>query len=348
MNLLSKILILTLLCVSCKPEDPGTNHSQMTNGLLVLNEGLFQQNNASLSLVGFDGTVSQQFYLTMNGANLGDVGNDMEIYGGKIYIVVNNSHVVQVVNANTGETIKTISFMNGAVGRSPRTIVFDAGKAYVCSFDGTVARIDTNDLTIEALTQVGRNPESLCIVGSKMFVTNSGGLDYPNYDSTVSVIDIPSFTETNRINVGYNPGKILADDQGDVYLVRRGNYGGIVPRLIRINSATEMVEDSLDGYQIGAMEYENNQLFFSYDSGSGTKIGILNTSSETVSNSDWTDISQITTLYGIKVDPNRQKIYLMDANNYSASGDVFVFDMNGNYENKYGVGYLPSSIVILD
>ena len=38
----------------------------------------------------------------------------------------------------------------------------------------------------------------------------------------------------------------------------------------------------------------------------------------------------------------------MDANNYSASGDIFVFDMNGNYENKYGVGYLPSSIVILD
>ena len=120
MNLLSKILILTLLFASCKPEDPGTNNSQMTNGLLVLNEGLFQQNNASLSLVGFDGTTSQQFYLTMNGTNLGDVGNDMEIYGGKIYIVVNNSNVVQVISANTGETIKTISFIKISLLTQPR------------------------------------------------------------------------------------------------------------------------------------------------------------------------------------------------------------------------------------
>ena len=62
--------------------------------------------------------------------------------------------------------------------REPRYIAFHKEKAYVCSYDGTVARIDTASLAIDAMTTVGRNPDGICVQDDKLYVSNSGGLDH--------------------------------------------------------------------------------------------------------------------------------------------------------------------------
>ena len=108
---------------------------------------------------------------------------------------------------------------NGS-SRQPRSIAFDKDKAYVCSFDGTVARIDTTSLEIEAIITAGRNPDDICVQNNKLYVSNSGSLDYsgPGVDNTVSVIDITTFKETKKIEVGPNPGKILPGLEDAVYV----------------------------------------------------------------------------------------------------------------------------------
>ena len=70
-----------------------------------------------------------------------------------------------------------------------------------------MARIDTASLQVEALAQVGRNPEDLCVQDGKLYVSNSGGLDWEGIgvDRTVSVVDLAAFTETKQIEVGPNP-----------------------------------------------------------------------------------------------------------------------------------------------
>ena len=73
--------------------------------------------------------------------------------------------------------------------REPRYIAFHKEKAYVCSYDGTVARIDTASLAIDAMTTVGRNPDGICVQDDKLYVSNSGGLDHASglgVDNTVS------------------------------------------------------------------------------------------------------------------------------------------------------------------
>ena len=123
----------------------------------------------------------------------------MAIYGNKIYIVVNVSSTVEVIDFTTGKSIRQIQMLrdNGS-SRQPRSIAFDKDKAYVCSFDGTVARIDTTSLEIEAIITAGRNPDDICVQNNKLYVSNSGSLDYsgPGVDNTVSVIDITTFKET--------------------------------------------------------------------------------------------------------------------------------------------------------
>ena len=89
---------------------------------------------------------------------------------------------------------------NGS-SRQPRAITFDSGKAYVCSYDGTVARIDTASLEIDGVAEVGRNPEDLCVQDGKLYVSNSGGLDWAGVgvDRTVSVVDLSTFAETKKL-----------------------------------------------------------------------------------------------------------------------------------------------------
>jgi hypothetical protein len=164
------------------PATPGE-----TGQLYVLSEGLFNMNNSTLGLIDFTNrTVDHDFFLTLNNRGLGDTSNDMKCYGSKLWIVVNVSSQVEVLDAKSGISLRRIPFSNAnGVARQPRYITFWGNKAYVCSFDGTVARIDTTTMAIEAVTTVGRNPDGITAANGKLYVSNSGGLDIPNYDNTV-------------------------------------------------------------------------------------------------------------------------------------------------------------------
>jgi YVTN family beta-propeller protein len=63
---------------------------------------------------------------------------------------------------------------------------------------------------------VGQNPEGLAVSNGKLYVANSGGLNFPDVDSTVSVIDLTTHTELLKITVGKNPGGVCVDSEGDV------------------------------------------------------------------------------------------------------------------------------------
>ena len=89
------IILLTLLLVSCNdmydvPREPIWNDSTETTQLLVLSEGLFNMNNSTLTLVDLQtGNIDYDHFRSTNGRGLGDTGNDMQLYGSKIYITVN-------------------------------------------------------------------------------------------------------------------------------------------------------------------------------------------------------------------------------------------------------------------
>ena len=233
--LLYALLFLFAACddMEDKPNQPSVDGNITETGtaeLYVLSEGLFNLNNSSLARYSFKNhQLIKNYFKDLNKRGLGDTANDLAIYGGKIYIVVNVSSTVEVVDYKTGISIKQIPMVgeNGSP-RQPRHIAFYENKAYVCSYDGTVARIDTTTLEIDKITKAGRNPENLCVQNKKLYVSNSGGLDYSEgigVDRTVSVIDIASFTEVKKIEVGPNPGKILPGPDNTVFVATQGEYG---------------------------------------------------------------------------------------------------------------------------
>lgn len=348
---LSSLFVLSLLLFACdKDENQPTVTETLDNGILVLCEGLFQQNNSSLSWIDLSNeAVNTDFFTSQNGRFLGDTGNDMKVYGSKIYIIVNNSNTVEVINKKDGKCIKQISMTNGAAAKQPRSIAFFNGKAFVTCYDGFVDVIDTTSLTISQRIPVGSNPEGLAISNGKLFVSNSGGLNYPAVDSTVSIIDLASYTELDRIVVGKNPGAVQVDSEGDVYVIARGNYGTIPSRMVRINSQTNAVEQTFTFDASGMALMQDYFLISFYNYSTQTsEIRLFNTLSETLENNNFISTSGLTTLYGIQYNPVSDKIYCLDAMNYTNSGYVRQYTSAGVFEKSYHVGLNPSKLVFYE
>lgn len=340
-----KFIIIAILLIACKKkQEPITNNELLVDGILVLNEGLFEHNNASLSWVNkIDYSVNNSFFEQKTGRNLGDTGNDIAIYGGKLYIIVNVSSTIEVLDLKTGKSIKQILMQNGSNNKQPRSIAFFQGKAYVSCFDGYVDVLDTNTLTINKRIQVGLNPDKIIMANQKIFVANSGGLNSPEMDSTVSVIDPILDIETNKIVVGKNPGDLVADQNGNVFVQIRGNYGTIPSRLKRINTSLQV--DFTNNFNVNKIaSFENNILI--YYQNNGNHLGIFDPNTLGIIQNDLINLSNIQTLYGLQYDVTTQKIIITDAINYTTSGKLLIFSKTGYLENSFNVGLNPSKAIL--
>lgn len=341
------IIIIIILSGCVKPPQPPDveNQGPLRGKILVLNEGLFQQNNASITLINpeTDEVVDNWFQLTY-GRPLGDTGNDMIQYGDKIYIVVNVSGTIEVINTKTGDFEKQILLQDGTQNsKQPRTALPVDESVWVTNFDGTVSVIDTATLSITGEIQVGRNPEGLTRYQDRVFVANSGGLDYPNYDTTVSVIDVHTKAETRKVTIGPNASQVAADEYGNVYVLSRGDYNNIPPQLYIIDAGSYEAElfgkDSVHSVQV-----MNNQLYVSRDVNGNRKMEVYNTFSMQQTGSIDLPWDQFSTIGGAVIQ-NNGNIFCKDLSNYTNNGWVHEVNSNGVILKSWMTGLIPNTVL---
>lgn len=343
------------------PGDGGIEQPDgIVEGFFLLNEGNMSMNKASLDYMDYEtGTYRRNVFSQANPnlvGGLGDVGNAIGIYGSKLYVVVNASNKIEVLNADTGIRIKQIDLANG------RYVTFYKGKVYVSSYlgsigdpsapKGIVAEIDTTSLNITRRVEVGRQPEELVAYNDKIYVANSGGYSPPDYESTISVIDIPSFTENKRIEVAVNLHRLKIDREGDLYVTSRGDYYEIPSKLFVIDTKTETIKKSFD---IGVTDFtiHNDVAYmysteFSYISGDyDISYRMLDTQTEifleTTFISD-THKALIEMPYGIAVHPESGDVLITDAKDYVTPGTLYCFTPEGALKWSVETGDIPAHI----
>lgn len=318
-------------------------------GAYVLNAGKNESNNAVL---GFYSTASKKYQEIFEAANagvkLGDTGNDMLVYGSKMYIAVSESKVVFVTDLN-GKLINEHKLEKDPVKDKPRHLTAADGFVYASFFNGYVAKIDTlSNTSIVGEVEVGRYPEQLKATNGKLYVANSGGLDYNNekgYDKTVSVIDLKTFKEEKKIEVVINPEQIQVDKDGNVYVLSKGNYGDVLNTLQKIDAKTQEVTKITEATYIAVNEdlskmyavynqYDENwqttSVFFTYDFAAG-KID---------NKSFITDGTKIDKFFSLSVNPVNGDIYITTSD-YTSSGDVLIFSKDGKLQNKFKADLNP-------
>ncbi len=348
-----QVVILQLLifgflagCNRSKVEPEPQRPTAERAGLFVLSEGLWGRNNSTLTYYDYTTTaLTEDQFSAQNKRGLGDTANDIAVYGSKMYIVVNVSSTVEVVEARTAKSIKQIDMKDNGTARQPRHLAFHKSKAFISSYDGTVAVLDTATLQIEKYIVVGRSPEQMVVSNNKLFVTNSGGMDFPNFDNTVSVIDLNTLTETTKITVGLNPGKIGADAYGDVYVVSAGNYNDVPASLTVIDDKTNAVKAQLP-FAGGQFVISGD---YAYMAGFDGKIGVFNLKTETLEKENFiTDGTVLTAPNGIDVDEISGEVFVADAKDYTSSGEVVCFDKAGARKYALRTGILPKKVVFVN
>jgi|688.fasta_scaffold14838_6 hypothetical protein len=344
------ISIILVLLFSCKK--PTLNQDEVpttiTNSFLVLNEGLFQHNNSTLTY--FNWNTHQQhdnIFEAKNGWGMGDTGNDMGIYGEKLFIVMNNSHVVHVLNRHSGRLLEQIHLHENGIGASPRNLAFFQGKVYVSAFNGYLYKIDTTSLHVENKIQLGTNPDQMCVVQNELWVSNSGGLTTVG-DSTVSIVDLSSFTEIQKVVVGLNPGSLVYDDMGTVYAVSRGNYMGIPSKIVKLDASSKSVVMS-ENRAISSLRFWDGQLFamgYHFET-SSSSIHLINADDLSEQSANLIGHIPLQTLYGFEKLTvfGQEVLVLLDAKQYIHQGNVVVCDLNFNVLFEFKVGLNPCKVV---
>ncbi len=193
-----------------------------STGFLVLNNGQMGQLDGTLSWYDYNTEqVSNSVFLAANGRSLGDTPNRCTVYGSKLYIAVNVSNTIEVVDARTFRSLKQISLANHAVIGEPRDVIGHNGFVYVSLYSGHVARIDTTTLTFDTkVVKVGNNPEIMAISGDYLYVPNSAYGE----GTTVSQIRLSTFENVKTIDGITNPMQMLTDAAGNVYALTGGTY----------------------------------------------------------------------------------------------------------------------------
>ena len=386
MKTVRKILFLPLLCLAvlfaCReielvvpteyellpgvPIDPDARPA----GMYLLNEANMGSNKSSIDYVDFrNAYYVRNIYAERNPEvvkELGDVGNDIQIYGNKLYAVINCSHKVEVMDVRTGKRIGQVDIPNC------RYIRFAKGKAYVSAYVGPVAidpnaqlgavyEVDTASLAVTRKVTVGYQPDELEVLGEYLYVANSGGYRAPDYDSTVSVVEIYGMKQIQKIPVGINLHRIRKDRYGKLWVTSRGDYNTIPSRLYVLdrkdkNSKEMVVKDTLD-IPCSEMYIQGDSLYFySVEWNKQTErntvtYGIIDVrTGQLVTDHFITDGTEqdIVIPYGICVHPTTGDIYVTDAKNYVSSGVLHCYDRHGKKKWSVRTGDIPAHMAFYD
>lgn len=339
-----------LLIISCERDTTATGPGQTVlpslSGAFIINEGNFLQGNASIDFYNADsGKIFHSLFNAANGAAPGDVAYSMVIDDTLGFIVVNNSHKIEVISILNAERIATIRLPNGA---SPRNLVLDGnGNGYVSAlYKNLIYQLNINSHAVQDSIPVGANPEEIVLHSGKLFVANSGF----GSGNTISVIDLSTKMVTATITVGDGP-QWIRESGGMLHVLCIGAYGDFsdpnddTPGGIwLIDPATNSAVDSL----VLAAGIHPSDLAISA-SGKGyfsNGNGIVEYNPATLQIVNAGLISGF--FYHVSVNPANGRLFVLDAKDFISPGELIIFDENGAELERHSTGVIPGDVQFVD
>lgn len=351
--------------VSCSDnnEEPELKEVTTLSGFYTINNGNMSAKIPSTitSYSYSDGTVTAPLddaFMSVNGVGLGEGAQNALVYGSKMYIPMDQSNIIWVVDATSLKIEKSIRPAGEANG--PRGLAAANGKVYASMFSGCVCQIDTVSLEIEKTIKTGPNSDQVAIAGDKLYVANSDGFNWEGdyQDCSISIIDLKTLSESKikdpeRV---LNPTDMVSNGK-DVFVLCKGNYS-TVPAMVKKIEGND-VKDVAPGYFMainGDKLYVINSPygidradmgFDTYNASTLQKEGVI--AKQTQGTDSW-----IYNPAAIAADPVSGDIvivsYVLDSNGYSSYKEpcyANIYDAAGNFKKRItcGVGTVGITFV---
>jgi DNA-binding beta-propeller fold protein YncE len=331
------ISVLSCMKVPDIPDVPIANFT-IGGGVLLANEGNFRNGNGSLSFFSYDSLkIFNDLFTSVNKRPLGDVPNSINVKEDKIYIIVNNSGKIEIVNHASCESMATIS---GLI--SPRNMaVINDNKAYVTSlYSDSLAIIDLPGNTVAGYINLRRSSESLELLGNEAFIANWAG------GNEVMVVNTINDMVVDSIQVGMEPESMAIDNKKRLWVLCNGGWARqSAAELVVINMATHKVEKkftfSTKTASPTCLQIDGvGQTLYFIDKG----VKIMDINSVNLPVAPIVPEETGSSFYKIAVNPINSDIFISDAGNYAQPGYLLLYKNDGNFISRNKAGIIPGSM----
>lgn len=342
-SLLSAAVIALMSFNSCSDDD--SNKSVPLNyRMIIVNEGNYGAGTADISVIGRDNEITNKVFESVNNRPLGDVGQSATLINEKLYVTLNNSAKIEVMDART--FVQEATILDENKSKKPQYVIpISNTEALVSDLGWTMNIINTN--TYEWVSEVE-------VKGSSSHMFKLGGKVLINA-SKVFVFDIATKKIEKEIDiVPVGTAKIVKDNQGYVWVLTQ-------EALVQLDGTTfdvkkEISFDNVD-YEINKyasrldISNDGKNLYFNAGGKGGWVANSMYKVETTATEAPAESISgiedEVITLYNFAVSPEGTLI-VCDVLDYKQSGKVFEFDTEGELINEWTAGIIPQYIFFAD
>jgi len=335
-------LIVTLLFLSsCKKQELGPQCptceeeiNPTTKDVLIGCEGNYGWGNASLSSYSpITGNVSNQVFQNVNGFGLGDVLQDIKEIDGSLYLCMNNSGKIVVIDT------ANYAFLGEITGLiSPRFMESVGSKMYVSDlYADAIQIVDLTSKTITGSIATQRWTEHLLVHEDYLYATA------PDTNWVFKVNTITDVIE-DTIIVGKAPSGIVLDKNNKIWILSTGGINNELATLKKYNPSNSQIEQTITFNSIAEsptnlkIDEKKENLYFLNDG-----LQKLHISDNAIPFSKQV-LTNGSIFYGMNIDPNNNDIYITDAVDYVQQGKVYRYDSIFQPIDTFTVGIIPQSI----
>lgn len=346
-RLLFLLLLLFLsACVKDRPEQPNKpDISAEGRKVWIANEGSLGNGNASLSLLFPDkDSIFNNIFSQRNNQSLGDVLESMTLVGNRLFLAVNNSDKIKVIDK---ESFQLLGSMD--VDKPRDMLLLDFSKMYVSSLFYPEINI-VNPQSMQVVGQITTdfpNSEGLLSFENKVYACN-----WDTACSYIYEIDPQSNQITHRIPIaGRAPLHVLADKAGHLW-VFAGNVIKQKPSTLTcIDPQSRSIVKSFHfPAQADVMKPTWNKTrdtlyFLGVDYNGGTNYnGVFRMaiSDTIVPTEPFIPAQPLQYFWALGIDTAATgNIYVGDPKGFIQSGEVLIYNSSGHLLKRYTVGLGP-------
>ena len=330
------ILLTSVSCVKLNPDENNDEISINGNGLvLVGNEGNFQYGNASLSTFNkLTNETNHDVYKNINQLQLGDVLHDISHIDHELYLVINNSGKIIIIDDESFVYKREIDQLN-----SPRKIIkISNSKFYITDLYANKIHVyNSYENSLDEI-KVSGWCEDLKYHNGKVYVCNVES-------NLIYVINANNNIIIDSISVNNNPKVIQQDNLSQLWILSGGSrQNNITASISLINPESNEIirEISLPDNESSPKSLRINNLT--------NEVYFLNNHVYKIDNIDnsspqiiWENTGE--NFYNLEIDPYSNDIYLTDAKDYVQRGSLLIIDNQGNFKKEIPTEIIPKSIV---
>jgi YVTN family beta-propeller protein len=343
-----KKLILPILSIflffACDNDDENRLRGEYDRGVIITNEGNFGSGNSSVSFYDPASNTNQNtvFQAVNNRSGLGDILQSAGLHRGQLFLVVNNSNKVEVVDAFTMEIQYTLDDV-----AQPRYVAFHNDEAYLTEWvafgeDGRVSVFDVITGDIKRRIRVGSTPEDIEYVNGKLYVTEA-------FSNILHIIDLENNNEITEVTIGDGASEMIVDRDQNLWIACEGGSDEFFNPLnngsfYKVNtSSNEVVENfsvniNFDGEL--ATNSNGSEIFALVDK----EVYSFSHTAESLGQALF-EIEDSTSPYSIGFDSRRNEIYIGDSEAFISDGTVYRYSLDGERLESFQVGVAPNGFL---